>query len=123
MTEVVVRYEAITIDAQTIMSKGFHFEKGLLAQLKQFKGGAIKVVISEVILKETSKRLIEKTQSVKDASDAARRAASEFGILQSECHAGALDEPDPTTVALKRIEGFLEAIGAETADSTGRRNT
>ena len=113
MSDQVIRYDAITIDTQTVLSKGFHFERGLLAQLRQFKGGAIKVIISEVILKEVSRRLLEKTQAVKDASDLAERAAVEFGLLQASSHAMGDGDRSPILVAQTRIEGFLSSVDAE----------
>ena len=52
-----MQYEALTFDAQTVQHNGFHFDGGLLAHLKQFKSGPIKVIASAVVINEIHKHL------------------------------------------------------------------
>ncbi len=48
-----MKYDAITIDAQTVEHNSFHFDGGLLAQLNQFANGPAEVVISIVVTSST----------------------------------------------------------------------
>lgn len=50
-----MRYDVITFDTQTVETNSFHFDGGLLAQLKQFKAGPVRVVLSEIVVKEIIK--------------------------------------------------------------------
>ena len=56
----------ITIDTSILRKHGFHFDSGILEQLKQFKNSRFKLVISEIVLKETERQI--KEAYVKDLS-------------------------------------------------------
>jgi PIN domain len=105
-------YDAITFDTQTVETNAFHFDGGLLAQMKQFKGGPVRVVVSEIVVREIIKHLVEKTKAAKDAALSAHKKAVDFGLSAMETpfvH----DTVDVRAVARARLEGFLQGIGAE----------
>jgi len=107
-----MEYDAITFDTQTVETNGFHFDGGMLAQLKQFKNGPIIVIVSEIVSKEILKHLVEKTRSAKDGLESALKKASECGLVSS-AKPQFVEEPiDIRILSKKRLEAFLNAIGA-----------
>ena len=75
-----MKYDSITVDAETVERNSFHFNAGLLAQLKQFVNGPTEVVISIVVASEILRHLTEKTRCAKDAVETAHKKAVEFGL-------------------------------------------
>jgi hypothetical protein len=107
-------YQALTIDTQTIQSQGFHFDRGLLALIGQFKSGPIKVLISRIVVLEVLRHLEAKTSAAKDALDRALRDAQEFGIPASPGADHGENRPtDAKQIAETRLTAYLSAIGAE----------
>ena len=105
-------YDAISFDTQTVETNGFHFDGGMLGQLKQFKDGPTAVIISEVVAKEVLKHLNEKTRSAKDAIDSAAKKAAEYGLIASPHPPFLADPIDVKAIAAARLEAFFETIGA-----------
>jgi rRNA-processing protein FCF1 len=107
-----MKYDVITIDSEAIEHNGFHFDNGLLNELKQFKEGPIEVIISSVIINELIRRLSEKTREAKDSLAAALKRATDYGIATGE--ASKIDQNiDPKEIAKKRLISFLHDIGAQ----------
>ena len=107
-----MRYDAITIDTQTVEHHGFHFDGGMLAQLKQFKDGPLKVIVSDIVTSEILDHLTEKTRQAQDSFETARRKAGSFGLLNSKAGTLRDRELDPKAIAKSRLEDFLHSIGA-----------
>jgi hypothetical protein len=107
-----MKYDAITIDAQTVERNGFHFDGGLLAQLKQFVDGPTEVVISTVVASEILKHLIERTRSAKDALETAHKKAVDVGLKKHEDIVFGEPAPDVRAIAKRRLEQFFKEIGA-----------
>lgn len=105
-------YDAISFDTQTVETKGFHFDGGMLGQLKQFKDGPTAVIISEVVAKEVLKHLVEKTRSAKDAIENASKKASEYGLIANACPPFKQEPVDVKAIAATRLWAFFGAIGA-----------
>lgn len=106
-----MQYDAITFDTQTIEHNSFYFDGGLLAQLKQFKNGPIKVIVSEIVVRELQKHLTEKTRSAKDGLLAARRKAADYGFTMGP-------DSDPADIEVRdlartRLYRFFNDIGVE----------
>ena len=105
-------YDALSIDTQTIETKGYNFDKGLLRQLKQFSDGPIDIVISQVVAWELLSHLRSKTREAKDAVESAHRKAMIFG-LKSENDIPFSPELDTDAIAITRLRSYLNSIGAE----------
>ena len=67
-------YHALCIDTNIFRETGYAFDKGLPAQLTQFAGSPVKVVISEIVHREMKRHLSE---SIGEA-----RAALEKGLKE-----------------------------------------
>ncbi|EKS41457.1 hypothetical protein HMPREF9695_00549 [Afipia broomeae ATCC 49717] len=107
-----MKYGAITFDTQTVEHNAFHFDGGLLSQLKQFKDGPVRIVLSEIVLREIFKHLLEKTKSARDAAVAAHKKALDHGLADADKPFVSLDV-DYKAVARARLDRFVREIGAE----------
>jgi hypothetical protein len=107
-----MKYDAITVDAETVEQNGFRFDRGLLAQLKQFVDGPTEVIISTIVESEVLRHLTEKTRSAKDGLEAAHKKAVDFGLKMHGDFAFADPAPDERAVAKKRLDQFCNEIGA-----------
>ena len=105
-------YDAIAIDTQTVERNGFHFEGGLLEQLRQFKNGPVQVVISEIAAREIFKHLVGKTRVARDALLSAQRKALECGIIQESADSPQASQIDIDAIVTARLNTFLKDIGA-----------
>jgi len=106
-----MKYDAITVDAETVERNGFRFDGGLLAQLKQFVDGPTEVIISIVVVSEVLKHLTEKTRSAKDGLKAAHKKAVDFGLKMHGDSPFVDPAPDERAFAEKRLD-FCKEIGA-----------
>jgi hypothetical protein len=111
-----MEFDAITIDTQVVETNGFDFDGGLLAQLKQFKNGPTKVIISNVVASEILKHLREKTLSAKDSAETAHRKSVLYGLKPK----GDLLFPaelDINALTRQRLSDYFTAIGAKIVGS------
>lgn len=106
-------YGAVTFDAQTVVAAGYQFERGILSRFAQFKDGAIKIIISEMVYGEIEKKLVQSTRNLLESLNKAIRDAKKF-------HIGNIGEAEPPDavedadkVAKARLKEFVENIGAE----------
>jgi len=107
-----MHYDAITFDTQTVEANSFHFDGGLLSQLKQFADGPVHVVVSEIVVREIFKHLVEKTRAARDAVVAAHKKAVDCGLAAREIPFIA-ETVDIRAVARARLDKFLGEVGAE----------
>jgi hypothetical protein len=107
-----MQYDVITFDTQTVERNAFHFDGGFLSQLKQFKDGPVHVVVSEIVVREIFKHLVEKTRAARDSALAAHKKAVDHGLAKADAPF-VPDEVDIKTVARSRLDNFLTEIGAE----------
>jgi hypothetical protein len=105
-----MKYDVITFDTQTVEHNSFHFDGGLLYQLRQFRDGPVKVIISEIVFREILKHLIEKTRQANDSLVTAHKKALDTGLLSSTT---TISEETIVNVARGRLLEFLLNIGAE----------
>lgn len=109
-----MRYDAISFDTNTVMGLGFHFERGLLEQLNQFKDNPTQVVVSEVVVREITDRLTASNRTATEELASAERKARELRLIPAKAEASAGGHaPDPAQVARERVASFLERIGAQ----------
>lgn len=105
-----MKYDAIAIDAQTVRSNSFHFDGGLLGQLRQFRHSTIDVLISQMVGSEILKHLRELTRQSKQSLQSASKRARELGIEHPPFD---LKEIDTDKAASMKLAEFIDAIGAE----------
>lgn len=104
-------YDSITIDTQTVETNSFHFDGGLLGQLKQFVDGRVDVVISQIVATETLRHLREKTQGAIDALESAHKKAQLYGLKTADDKAF-IESPDAQALARTRLTQYFREIGA-----------
>lgn len=122
-----MQYDAITLDTNVFDRNGLVLESGLLAQMTQFSGGSAQFIMSEIVLREVHRHLVEKAKNSRDDFIAATKRAIEHGVIADD-NRTALDEIskksiDPSEAAKLRIEKYLKETGAEIipADTTDIR--
>ena len=107
-----MKYEAVTFDTQTVETNGFHFDGGLLGQLKQFRGGPTQVLITDVVAREILKHVITKTKGAKEALESAMVKAHEAGLVEAAAAPFRETPVDVQAIAKERLNSFLRSIGA-----------
>ena len=88
LTDLSMKYDALTFDTQVVMTNSFDFDGGLLGQLKQFKDGQIEILISEIVNREIARHLRQNTAAAKAAIDTAHRKAKLYGLPVEACAIG-----------------------------------
>lgn len=106
-----MKYDALTIDTQTVFHSSFNFETGLLGQLRQFKEGPTKLVLARVVQREILRNLIQKTEEAHQAVQASLKKAAEYGLPGAPPA-----EADPKAVARARLQKFIDAAGGAVID-------
>jgi hypothetical protein len=104
-------YDALTFDTQTVQSNSFHFDGGLLDQLRQFGSHGADVVVSLVVASEILRHLREATHEAKVAVENAHKRATLFG-LKAEAEQPFAAALDTHTLARDRLQKYLKDIGA-----------
>ena len=107
-----MRYDAITFDTTTIISNGFKFDKGLLAQLKQFSSGPTEVIISEIVERELLRHLTDATRKAHDDLIKATKIAAELGLINNAKQDYINHNSKPEYLAKRRLNHFFRQIGA-----------
>lgn len=107
-----MKYDFLTLDTQAFNKNSFHFEGPWLSQLKQFKDGSTKVVISEVVVGELIRQLAEKIRQAKDDFDASTKKALLYGLDAQAAADLIVLKGKPRALAEARVKAYLESIGA-----------
>jgi len=116
MQTVKLDYAALTLDSNVFIGLGLNLERGLLSQLQQFMSSPVKLVISDVVLQEVRKHLVEVTKSARSKLQGALKSAkAPFGISVSaatELEASVFGQRIDTEIVEARLNTFLKATGA-----------
>jgi hypothetical protein len=111
-------YDAFTIDTNKAIQGGLNLEGGLLAQLTQFKEGQIDLILSDIVIREIHKHLLDQVRKSKDGMSSAAAKARSTQLFDGDAAAqlkALMDAmPDPRRVTGGRLKRYLEATGAET---------
>ncbi len=111
-------YDAFTIDTNKAIQGGLNLEGGLLAQLTQFKEGQIDLILSEIVVREIHKHLLDQVRKAKDSMSSAAAKVRSTQLVEGDAAAQlkALVDAisDPKKVAGARLTRYIEATGAET---------
>lgn len=78
MTEINKRYSALTIDTSIFIQNGLKLNKGLLAQLHQFKDNPINLILSDIVYRELKSHLDRKEKETKSKIESALNDASDY---------------------------------------------
>lgn len=78
MVETDKRYSALTIDTSIFEKNGLKLNKGLLAQLHQFKDNQINLVLSDIVYLELKSHLNKKEKETKSKIELALNDASDY---------------------------------------------
>lgn len=121
-------YDAITFDTQTVYANHRTLDRGYVGQLKQFKDGPVQVVLTEIVLRELNKMLVDKAQAPLDALSKAIHDGGDNGQLS---HAQKASLQDTLNAMLSsgdhakaQLKKFVDATGAEIipADKAGLKD-
>lgn len=118
-------YDAITFDTQTVYKNQRTLDRGYVGQLTQFKDGPVQVVLTEIVLRELNKMLVEKAQAPLEALSKAIRDGGDNGQLSDGQKASLQDTLKALASsgdhAKAQLKAFVEATGAEIipADKAG----
>ena len=78
MDETNKHYSALTIDTSIFEKNGLKLNKGLLAQLHQFKDNPIKLILSDIVYLELKSHLDRKEKETKSKIESALNDASDY---------------------------------------------
>lgn len=78
MNEINKRYSALTIDTSIFIQNGLKLNKGLLAQLHQFKDNPINLILSDIVYRELKSHLDRKEKETKSKIESALNDASDY---------------------------------------------
>jgi hypothetical protein len=110
-------YDAFTIDTNKAIQGGLNLEGGLLAQLTQFKEGQIDLILSEIVVREIHKHLLDQVRKARDSMSNAAAKVRSAQLVEGDAAAqlkGIVDAmPDPKKVTGARLTRYIEATGAE----------
>jgi hypothetical protein len=107
-----MKYDVLTLDTQVFYGNGFDLEAGYLGQLKQFKTGPTRVILSSVVAREVRKQLAEKIRETRDDFESAMRRAHKYGLRSPADGAVKLIDGAPRELARQRVKDYIEAVGA-----------
>lgn len=77
-------YDVITIDAQTVYASSGELKTGIVGQLTQYQNGPVKVVLTEIVLREIHKLRKSKAQAVIDKQRAVIRDGEKSGLITGQ---------------------------------------
>lgn len=116
-----MKYDAITLDTNIFRKNGYHFDFGLLGQLTQFKEGSVKLILSEIIVRELKRHLIQECSEKRLKLDNSLMDAQKFCLLPEETLKNINDliasEDGAETAAKNRLKKFMEGTGAEIVEA------
>lgn len=108
------KYGALSIDTQTIQKEGFRFDRGALSLLKQFRGSSIQVVLTSIVVNETTSHLEE---AIRAARSSLRKAVTDadrlLPPLPSLIATEDLDKIEPREAAAAKFNAYLKSVEAE----------
>ncbi len=109
-------YDALTIDTQTVYANGRHLDRGLVAQLVQFKDGLVQIVLTEIVVRELHKMLTERAKAPLDALAKAIKDGTANGQVSDAQKASLQATLDALASAkdhaTRQLQDFVTATGA-----------
>lgn len=117
---------AITLDTSVFDGNGNRFERGLLAQLKQFKNTPVEFVLSDVVIGEVRNHIARDAQDARSKTVAALKEVGRSWQVQNPQRDAALAALFGTETAEqladRRIANFRQATDFDVVSSVDRVN-
>ena len=114
-------FGAITLDTSVFKAQGLRLESGLLKQLEQFQYSSTRLILSEVVKKETLSHLMEKVQDAQKAIETSLKQAKEHWRVEDQdiekIKAIVFGEHEAQAVALERFRQFEELTSLEIVEA------
>ena len=111
-----MKYSAITIDTNIATINGYNLEGGLLARLFQFNGGSAAFIISEIVVREINKHLIDQAKETRQKLDQIVSKYAFHGLLDSDQISRIREigskSLEPRSAARQRLDRFLKSTDA-----------
>ncbi|MCY4420288.1 MAG: PIN domain-containing protein [Gammaproteobacteria bacterium] len=118
-----MEYDSITIDTNVFDRNGLNLEGGMLGQLSQFRDGPTRFVLSEIVVREVRKHLVDKAKEATNSLAGAIKDVVKQKVA-SEVTGKQLSEilesfPQQQDIVGTRLNSFIETTGANvvSADS------
>lgn len=109
-------YGAFTFDTTAAKENGYRFDSGLLGQLKQFEDSPVQIVMSEVVMREILRHILEPLSQTLLELNAKLENAQKKDLLTDggyqEVKSILKNQPSPAVIAEERIALFEEGTGA-----------
>lgn len=110
-------YDALTIDTQTVYANDRKLDRGLIAQLAQYRDGLVQFVLSEVVARELRSMLVAKARAPLDALNKALRDGADNGQFtgadKEKLGAVVASAKTAEEHARKQLQDFISVTGAE----------
>lgn len=117
MTSIDLDYAALTVDTSVFMSNGLSFDRGLLKQLDQFKKGPVQLIISDVVVCELRKHMIERVAEARTKLHSALKATKAHfespAASIEEAMSHLLGDRTDELVVEAKLNDFIERTGAQ----------
>lgn len=111
------QFGAITLDTSIFDAQGLKLESGLLKQLEQFRCSSTKLIISEIVKKETLSHLTEKTKEAKREIEKALKQAKGYWQVEEheveEIKKQVFGRREVSEIVAERFNQFIEATSLE----------
>lgn len=114
--------KAITIDTSIFDRYGCNLDFAVFRKLDQFAGGAVRILISEIVAEEINKHISEEAAETQRALKKALSSHGKRWKIAASMIAPAAEyriSDDPALAALEQIDDFIAAIGAEVVPALG----
>ena len=110
-------YDSITIDTSIFDNHSLNLESGILNQLTQFKNGYTHFILSEIVIREVHRHLMDRTREAKISLARAINNVTKYkvapdDIVEQLCNIQNSFSSDEHTVK-NRLTSFIKETGAE----------
>ncbi len=116
-----MEYVAITLDASIFDRYHCKLNSGMLKALEQFKGAPLKLIISDVVLREVEGHIVRNIKNAKQSAKKAFRDFENVGVIDEEGKSEfnkMMEGMEEVSMAKKSIEDFVEHTGLEVISSS-----
>jgi len=109
-------YHALCIDTNVFRETGYAFDKGLPAQMNQFAGSPVQVVISEIVHREMKRHLTDLVREARVALDKGLKEVQQQMLASdgaaNRARNAILTSESDGEIAQRRLDEFYERCGA-----------
>lgn len=107
---------ALTLDTNILRENGYRFQEGMLGELDQFADSDLSLVLSEIVVQETTRHITDDTKAAAANVGAAIAKAKAWGLVASADPF--VDQlPEPVSTARRRVQDFIDGSAIVIADA------